>query len=482
MLTGIKQTGALCLSVLSNLWQGVKLNLFLRVERRHFALSALHLFCIAALVLLAYCGMDYRYAEKPAVFSVYALGEKCVWFVVVLLTGLVPSLLARKESVFWSFPVVFLNALFIPIILHCICLSYLSGEDRQDYDSYREFTYIIYFIIAFRSLMVVMPQQAGRQLAGALFAVALNYLTFSTHYFYYSSFWYKEYEEEEQTRETSFMAEDALSDQSVLLDKQLQKIAPRKKGKNYFVVTYGSDDAQDVFMKEALFARGVLGKKLNAAERIVTLINNPAMLKEFPLASVNGIGRMFNYIAHKAAEQDAKKVTEEKPRYPLATTTNLARILQELGKKADAKEDVLVLYITSHGGGGAVSVNLSGISLRQLSAKQLKEMLKASGFQWKVIMISACYSGSFIETLKDDTSIIITSSREDRVSYGCGKDDDLTYFGRALLQHALPKTNSFIEAYELARENVQHQEEDSRIRKHSQPQIYVGRKVREYLK
>lgn len=482
MLTGIKRVSSLCRSILNNLWLGLRLNLFLRVERRDFALSALHLFCIAALLLLAFGGMDYYYAEKPARFSLYALGEKCVWFTVVLLSGLVPSLLARKQTVFWAFPTVFLNALFVPVIIHCICLSALAGEDRSDYNSYRQFVYIIYFIIAFRSLMVVMPQQAGKQLVGALLAVGLNYLIFSSHYFYYSSFWYKEYDEENETHETSFMAEDALSDQSALLDKQLQKIAPRKKGKNYFVVTVGSDDSQDVFMKEALFARGVFGKKLNAAERIVTLINNPAMLKEFPFASVNGIGRMFNYIAHKAAEQDAKKVAEEKPRYPLATTTNLARTLQELGKRADDKEDVLVLYITSHGGGGSVSVNLSGISLRQLTAKQLKDMLAASGFQWKIVMISACYSGSFIEALKDDTSIIITSSREDRVSYGCGKDDDLTYFGRALLQHAFPKTDSFIEAYEFARENVQHQEEDSRIKKHSQPQIYVGRRVREYLK
>lgn len=483
LLTGIRCAGALCLSTLSNLWSGVKLILLLPCRRADFTASAAHLWCIAAILLATYFVMDFNFAERPAVFSFYALSEKAFWFALVLLSGLFASLLARRQSVHWSFPVVFLNALWVPIILHGCALKWLNYDSREDYNTYHNLMYLAYFVIAFRSLMVVMPQNALRQLWGALAAVGMCYAASASGYFYYSSFWYKDYKEDEaRDAQPAYMAEDALSDQSALLADHLAKVEPRKKGKNHFVITFGSDDAQDVFKKEALFARGVLGKKFHAENRVLTLINHPTMLAEFPYASVTGLGRMLEFMAHKAAEKSGKK-PEVKDRYPLATTTNLAQALETVGRKADPKEDVLVLYLTSHGGSNStMSVNLADLGLRQLTAEHLRKMLDKSGFTWKVLLISACYSGSFIDKLKDDTSIIITSSREDRVSYGCGKDDDLTYFGRALLQHALPKTDSFIEAYELARENVQHQEEDSFIRKHSQPQIYVGRRVRDYLK
>lgn len=484
-LTGVRRIARFSRSVVSNLWSGFRLLCFWPVSARDFTLSALHLWAAALVVLLTFFGMDYFYSEQPRQFFLYAIEEKAVWFGVVLLAGGVTSLFTGKHSSAWAFPVVFLNALWIPTLVHGVILASVLSDDSRDYKDYREFMYIAVFVITFRAIICVAAVSARRQLFAALACSWLFYLT--SGYFFYSSFWYKPDNDDALPSSPSLMAEDALSDQSTLLEKQLAALEPRRKGKrNYFIVTYGSDDAQDVFMKEALFARSTLEKKLDAAGHVLTLINNPAMLNDFPLASVNGVKRMFQYLLAKHEAQVEKKdaaKAPEKTRYPLATVTNLYQAVKALGSKADPLQDVLVLYLTSHGGrDSTISVQLSGVPLRQLTAEQLKHIVTDSGFKWKILVISACFSGSFVDSLKDDNTLIITSSREDRVSYGCGKDDRLTYFGRAFLEEALPQASSFITAYEMARESIEHREDDERIHKHSQPQLYVGRKVRDFLK
>lgn len=73
------------------------------------------------------------------------------------------------------------------------------------------------------------------------------------------------------------------------------------------------------------------------------------------------------------------------------------------------------------------------LELNQIDPKWLKDALDKSGIRWKVIVISACYSGSFIPALQDDNTLIITASAADRTSFGCENEADYTYFGRAFL-------------------------------------------------
>jgi Peptidase C13 family len=44
-------------------------------------------------------------------------------------------------------------------------------------------------------------------------------------------------------------------------------------------------------------------------------------------------------------------------------------------------------------------------------------LLKKSGIRWKVVVISACYGGGFIDPVKDDTTLVITATRHDRRSF-----------------------------------------------------------------
>ena len=79
------------------------------------------------------------------------------------------------------------------------------------------------------------------------------------------------------------------------------------------------------------------------------------------------------------------------------------------------------------------------LPLRDLTGEALADALRASGIKWRVIVISACHSGAFIESLKDPYTMVITAAAPDRTSFGCSDDRDLTYFGEAFFRDSLPQ-------------------------------------------
>ena len=133
--------------------------------------------------------------------------------------------------------------------------------------------------------------------------------------------------------------------------------------------------------------------------------------------------------------------------------------------------DILFLYVTSHGSKEhEISVALDGVPLQDLSTQRFKSILGSAGIKWKVLVVSACYSGGFVDALKDEHTLIITAARADRQSFGCSNDAELTYFGRAFFEKSLSADKSFIEAFEQARELVSGWEKEEE-REPSEPQM-----------
>ncbi len=84
---------------------------------------------------------------------------------------------------------------------------------------------------------------------------------------------------------------------------------------------------------------------------------------------------------------------------------------------------MLFLSLSSHGSkDGEISVRNGMLALNDLSASDLAAALRESGIKWKVIVVSACYAGKFIEPLRDDNTIIIAAAAADRTSFGCSDD------------------------------------------------------------
>ena len=166
---------------------------------------------------------------------------------------------------------------------------------------------------------------------------------------------------------------------------------------------------------------------------------------------------------------------------PVASATNLGIALGQIGRIMDTNDDVLFLYISTHGSeGGELAVELPPLDLYQIRPAALARMLHDSGIKWKVLVISACYSGGFIEPLKDDNTLIITATDADHQSFGCGNGRNLTWFGKAYFDDALRRTRSFTAAFELARKEVAERERKRGFTP-SNPQMFVGAAMRAKL-
>lgn len=239
--------------------------------------------------------------------------------------------------------------------------------------------------------------------------------------------------------EPDFDAEHVIYSQSDLLDAAVDRLTPQTPGKiDLYVLAFAGDGEEDVFRNEAEYAETLFAKRFDAQGHVLVLENNPATVST----------------------------------RPLATLTNLTWALDGIARKMDPAEDVLLLYVTSHGSEDhQLLVDLDPLPLNQIGPNDLADALKTNpGIRWKVLVVNACYSGGFIGALRDDSTMVITSARADRTSFGCGSESDITYFGKAFLAEALNKTTSIREAFDLAKQSVADWEDDDK-EKHSEPQI-----------
>jgi len=209
----------------------------------------------------------------------------------------------------------------------------------------------------------------------------------------------------------------------------------------YFVGFAASAD-QDVFKREVLSVQQLFDRRFDTAGR--------------SLIYVNSVDTIF--------------------KLPIATKTGLHWGLYWLGGVMNGEEDVLFLYLTSHGGKRHLSLALPPLKLEQLWASQLKRMLDDSGILWRVIVISGCYTGSFIDELKDANSLIITAAAADRPSFGCADGVDYTFWGKAYFDEALRRETSFIVAFNAARSGVTVRELALGYDP-SKPQIFIGSRI-----
>jgi hypothetical protein len=167
---------------------------------------------------------------------------------------------------------------------------------------------------------------------------------------------------------------------------------------------------------------------------------------------------------------------------PIASTTNLARALARVGEAMNVDEDVLFLFLSAHGDPEhRLSASQPPLALAPLTPTALARMLQDAGIKWRVIVVSACYAGGFIEPLRDANSIVIAAAAPERTSFGCAAGRDFTYFGEAYFRDALAQTRSFTAAFELAKAGVAKKEAAEKLAP-SLPQMWVGPAIAERLK
>jgi len=137
----------------------------------------------------------------------------------------------------------------------------------------------------------------------------------------------------------------------------------------------------------------------------------------------------------------------------------------------------LFVYLTSHGSEKhGLSAQFWPLSLNDIPAEKLKSYLDEAGIKWRVLLVSACYSGNFIDVLKDDYTLVMTASAADRQSFGCSNARDFTYFGEAVFRDALSRERAFIPAFQSAIAAINQREANEKLSP-SSPQLSIGSRI-----
>ena len=258
----------------------------------------------------------------------------------------------------------------------------------------------------------------------------------------YARLWQAPYEESSDEDESDSSAtESTLFDQPARIAEAVEKVEPGKPGViNTFFVGFAGDGSQQIFRREVLFGESVFADRMASGHRSLELINDES----------------------------------DRLSHPLGTMTGLSYALKLVASRMNADEDVLVLFLTSHGSQDeGLYVRNGNLPLNSIEPEEVRRALDISGIKWRVVIVSACYSGAFIDALKSDTTLVITAADADHTSFGCADDRDLTYFGEAFLKDALPKAASLEEAFVAARDDIAQREKAEKLTP-SNPQMFVG--------
>jgi hypothetical protein len=426
-----------------NLAAGARLALFLPVRAEHFRASAqqfalLAVFNFVVWVAAAALRAGFEGDLDPVAIAVYLSNVA-----LVLATALPVALLYRAPerlllvavALSASDPVFELAGLALPVVAD------LAGHARAVYLGFLGWGWLV----SMRAVVVCLgwrrPQLYGAALVVAVMTAIAFFLIPKT------DVWLAP--EDEEDPPAGLTEERLFHMQGELIERELEAIEQGRPGlPELYFVGFAPDASQDVFLNELRFTKRLFDDRFRTAGRSIALASSYTALDQLPIAS----------------------------------TTNLARALRRVGRAMNADEDILFLFITAHGDREhRLSALQPPLELASLTPSALARMLQDSGVKWRVVVISACYAGGFIEPLRDDNTIVITAAAADRTSFGCESGRDFTYFGEAYFRDALAGTRSFTDAFVVAKEIVAKKEAAGKLEP-SLPQMWAGPAIAARLK
>src|SRR6185503_3137193 len=205
-------------------------------------------------------------------------------------------------------------------------------------------------------------------------------------------------------------SEPVMAMQGYLLDDALDDLEDERSGvTDLYFVGFAPDSRNDGFRKELDLAQDVMDDRFDTRGRSIALINHRDTLTQ----------------------------------KPFATLTNLRRVLQEIGDAMDPDEDIVMLYLTAgpEAEGGLAAV-LPPLELVPVTPESVKQLLDSAGIRFRVIVVSTCAAGAWIDTLHDDdTAVLVSSPGQDRTR-GCDGSAEPSPFSTALFGRALRSADS----------------------------------------
>ncbi len=232
--------------------------------------------------------------------------------------------------------------------------------------------------------------------------------------------------------------------QATVLDAALAALPAQRAGVvDTYVITYSPYASENVFLNESEVVTRVMKDRFGTGEHDLRLVNHASTVETLAWA----------------------------------TPENLKKVLDHVGKLIDPAEDIVFIHFASHGGSnGKLAAEFWPLQIEELTGKSVRTMLDDANIPVRMLSISACYSGSWIEPLRTEGTFIMTASDAKHTSYGCGRKSELTYFTRAVFDEQLSKeTRSFEDAFNAARPIIEAREKEAKKDDgFSNPQIFIG--------
>ena len=206
--------------------------------------------------------------------------------------------------------------------------------------------------------------------------------------------------------------------QGALLQAETAALAPSVKGAtNVYALGLAGWADQDVFVKELDGGLAVMGDILPISGRTLRLINDR------------------NTLDH----------------VPLATDRNFIAAVQAIGKVMNKTDDVLLLLMTSHGEHTGFALKLPNQTASELTPQFVAATLNNEGIKNRLVIVSACLSGTFVPPLANDDTIVLTAADAENTSFGCAPERDWTYFGDAFFRQSVRRGRDLQQAFDNAR-------------------------------
>ena len=234
------------------------------------------------------------------------------------------------------------------------------------------------------------------------------------------------------------------------LRNQIAGLAAERPGvRDVYFLAIGGDGSESVFMRDIEVARAGLAAQVDLDNRAIRLLN------------------------HRDYET-----------LPLATPTAMRLALRALDSHMNPEEDLLFIHLVSHGRhDGALVMQQPGMDLPNLTPEDFARMLAPLNGRRRVLVVSACYSGQWLSPLANADTLILTSARKDRTSFGCGDDSEMTWFTKALYQQGALSLSDPDGMFKQVNQLIRTWEKDIGMEKSSwsHPQFYLGSALRLWL-
>jgi hypothetical protein len=441
-----------CVKLAQNLWSGTRLALFIPTDLWQFRFGFIQLCLLLIVSFFLSFSYDYFDTSPNNIFNIYGLTYQATLYLLFFISVAIIAQIEKDMASIVNVMIIFLAV--VPSVWGIYLLVDWLAEKQTWFDSYQISWTIFYLYLAwylaiilkcvrkyyhtnvFRSVLLVT-------LYGIINYVPLFQLP-------QQPLWHADFSANIKAikNNESINVENTFYRQNELVSQITESLLPERAGVTdlYFLGLAGYAD-EDVFMNEAKLAKQLFDDRFDTKDRSLLLINNSKTVKTQPLAN-----------AH-----------------------NLESAVMAMAEIMNPEEDILFLMLTSHGSKDhKLSIDYYPLDMNDIEPGKIKNILDRSGIKWRVIVVSACYSGGFIDPLINENTLIMTASDKDKMSFGCGHDGDYTYFGEALFGKHLKTGRDLPTAFSGAKRDIETRETEEELEA-SMPQIRIGSNIEKHL-